>query len=230
MGDGFTCLIPFYNEGDKVLSVVGAASKVSLINQIVCIDGGSTDNTSALISKKYPKVDLVTLKEKGGKAEDVDRGLEKATNENILLLDGDLRDVNSSEIENQLGIFIQNPSVDMIILRQRGGNNLLDRIQRKEIIFSGNRIMHRSDLREIMKLKPRGYRLEVVANKYMMDNSKKVFWIKSSIWNLHKIKKWGFLEGMRRSFSMEMDLFLFLGPIEYFRQVFFFCLEEIKLN
>ncbi len=227
--NGLSCIIPFYNEGGNLLSVVGVISQVKGIDQIICVDGGSTDGMSDLLRHKFSNIVLLRLKKKGGKSEDFGEGVKLVTNENIFMLDADLRNLDEKEISSIISKFRSDPLIDVIILRERGGNNWLDRIQRKEIIFSGNRVMKKTDIEEIMKLKPKGYRLEVVMNEYLMSRNKKVYWVDSKIRNVHKIQKWGIVEGMKRSALMELDLFMFLGPINYFREILFFCQKKISV-
>lgn len=226
-GGNFSCIIPFYNEAANILGVVEPVSKVKLVNQTICVDGGSTDGGTLLIKKTFPHVKLVRIERKSGKSENVIKGLESVVNDQIIILDADLKNVTSREIEDLLHKFQADRSIDVLIIKVGGGNNWFDRIQRKEIIFSGNRIVKRDDLAAVARLRPQGYRLEVEMNRYLERKHKKVVWAESQIKNVHKIKKWGFMEGMKRSVGMEVDLLLFLGPIEYARQVLFFAWDRV---
>ncbi len=97
-----SCIIPFYNEGKQVLKVISAVKKVKSINEIICVDDGSTDNASLLIQQDFPELILLHSFKNEGKAEAVTKGLRKVTSENLLLLDGDLQNLLPGEIEKAL--------------------------------------------------------------------------------------------------------------------------------
>lgn len=40
----FSCIIPFYNKGGSLLSILTVFSHISYIKQIICVDDGSTNN------------------------------------------------------------------------------------------------------------------------------------------------------------------------------------------
>ena len=83
------CIIPFFNEGSKVLCVVESILKVKNIYRIIVIDDGSNDKTSYLTLKtKFPQVVSIRLKINQGKANAVKEGLKYVKNNYIILLMG----------------------------------------------------------------------------------------------------------------------------------------------
>lgn len=223
----FSCIIPFYNEGNRVLGVLSEISKVKLITQIICVDDGSTDDISTLIKKLLPNVVVIRLSNNRGKAEAVFEGLGKAAHQNILLLDGDLQNIIPSEIENALRLYCEDQSIDMIILKVKGDNLIIDSLLRKYIFQGGNRILKKSDLMKIVKLKPMGYQLEVATNQYMMDNHKRVLWTNCSAFNLHKTHKYLYTTGLTRDFQMDVSIISHLGIINYLKQMLLFCRNKL---
>ena len=85
-----TCLIPFFNEGPRVLNVIKAVKKCKYINQIVCVDDGSEDNAAYTLYEKYPEVTLVRLVNNRGKAAAIRAGLDHVKNDTLVLLDADI--------------------------------------------------------------------------------------------------------------------------------------------
>lgn len=224
----FTCIIPFYNETENILSVIDVLKKISSINQIICVDDASANNIPKMIKDQFPKVTLITLPVNLGKAESVFEGAKLSKNEAIFLIDADLINVKSEEINKALNKYSEDPSIDMIIMKNYGPNRIMDSIFRNDIFLSGKRILKKTDLLKIKLDKPSGYQLEVAINDYMLRNSKNVCWIENSAINPHKVQKFGFSEGMLRDLKMEISLVSFIGIRKYLQQILFFCREEIK--
>lgn len=215
------CIVPFYNEGERVVAVVRALSLVPLIGNIICVDDGSTDHV------KIPNATLLRLPRNIGKSQAVFAGLQKVRSKHILLFDADLLGVAPKDIKNAIDKY--DSSLDMLILRAHGEKRyaLIDSVFRNYIIQGGNRILKTSDLREVEKLYPIGYQLEVAINKYMMDHKKSVAWTPISALNLHKTRKFSFFSGWRKDLAMDREIMSYLGPIKRLQQILFFCRRKI---
>src|SRR3712207_243240 len=74
-GKGLSCLIPFYNEGERIIKTLEVLNRIDGISQILCVDDGSTDHMADVIYEMFPSVTLLRLAENGGKAEAVRQGL-----------------------------------------------------------------------------------------------------------------------------------------------------------
>lgn len=225
--DGFSCIVPFYNEGKTVVGVVSALLKVKEISQIVCVDDGSTDGVSATIKTKFPDVDLVVLEKNGGKTHAIASGLKRVKCNNILMMDGDLKKIKPREISDAIAAYKNNKELDMLIMRNLGPN-MIDILIRVDIFLSGKRILKKKDLLKILKERPEGYQIEVAINNYMMENGKKVGWVKNSAFNPHKVGKFGLIKGMTKDFKMGYSMIAYTGPIGYLKQILLFCWKEIK--
>lgn len=224
----FCCIIPFYNEGENVLSVIAAFLKVKYVDQIVCVDDGSTDGIHKEVTKKFSKINLVRLNKNIGKAGAVFASLEKAKNEKIILFDADLKNVKSKDIEKAIEKFEERGDLDMLILKIRGTNMITDEALRKFIFQGGNRIMFKRDLQKVQSLNPTGYQLEVAINKFMINNNKNYRWIKFSAFNPHKSRKSNFWKGLLADFKMNNQIISYLGIKDYLKQMFLFGRGELK--
>lgn len=224
--ENYTCIIPFYNETQQLLSIVESVLKVASINQVILVDDGSTNDISEEVIKRYKDVKLIKLPKNLGKSKAVKAGLEKATNNHVLMLDADYKNVESKELETIIGQYTTS-GVDMLLLKVMGGNNWLDRTLRKETLFTGFRILKRSDLENVFKLNPKGYQLEVAINEYMINNDKRVAWLPTKVLNVHKSQKWGFLNGIIKSMAMEISILNYLGARRFFKQVTSFATNKL---
>jgi glycosyltransferase involved in cell wall biosynthesis len=224
----FTCIIPIYNEQKSTLSLVETLRGIDSINEIICIDSCSENDTADMVKKSFPEIKLIKMVKNLGKAEAVFKGTESATNEDILLMDADLININAEEIKKALSAYAKDKTIDMIIMKNYGPNRLMDSIFRNDIFLSGKRILKKTELLKIKLDNPSGYQLEVAINDYMLRNSKNVYWIENSAINPHKVQKFGFAEGMLKDLKMEISLVSFVGVRKYLQQILFFCRREIK--
>ena len=220
-----TCLIPFFNEHSRILKVLDQVARVEALDQIVCVDDGSTDETAELITKHYPSIKLISNPKNLGKTETIKVGLEHSQGTYILLLDADLRNLNYQEIENAVVKIQDNGGIDMIILR-RINAPLIIKLNRGDILLSGERILKKKDLEKILqdgKDKPRGFQLEFAINKYMMANHKNVYWMPSSALNTYPMYKRGFLKGLYLTLAMQTNILRYIGLKNFILQELFFC-------
>lgn len=221
-----SCLIPFHNERDRILSVLAVASRVQELSPIICVDDGSTDGGGSLVAGHFPGVTSVRLKQNQGKTAAVRRGMSLVDSEYVCLLDADLRSLTATEIGAALQKMLSDPSIDMIILR-RVNAVLSSRIIRGDVLFSGERILRTHDLEQVLNRDPEAYQLEIAINQYMMDRGKQVYWMPSSAQNTFKVEKSGWLAGLEREMSMMKSLIDFGGMGTYVKQVVDFARERV---
>lgn len=225
-----TCIVPFYNEGERLNDVISELAKVNNIDEIICVDDCSQTrfrvHDSWFRVRKKNKIHFVRLKKHSGKAQTIQNGLKQGKGEYIFLCDADVRGLKHEEIEKAIGTMIGNPTIDMILL-SRVNAKLESKWIRADTIFSGERILKRKDLVEVFKMNPHGYQIEIAINKYMMDRKKSVFWMPSSGVNTFKRNKLGsWLQGTIKEQEMHLNMMKFVGFFNYWKQVFFFCRNQ----
>lgn len=209
----FSCIIPFYNEGPTLLEIIEVISKSKFVNQIIVVDDGSTNDLYKSL-EGVKDIEFIRSRVNQGKARAVKIGVDKAKNEDILMMDADFHDLTLQELERILELF-SSSNLDMLLLKVGGGNNWLDRVLRKEVLFTGFRVLKKSDLEKVFRSNPQGYQLEVAINEYMLLSKKKVAWMPTSVTNIHKSQKWGLVNGNIKSFQMELSILIYLGPINF---------------
>lgn len=84
-----TCVIPAYNEEARIGAVLSAVLGHPLIDEVLVIDDGSADATSAVV-RGFPAARLITLGRNGGKTAALARGFAETASPLILLIDADL--------------------------------------------------------------------------------------------------------------------------------------------
>jgi glycosyltransferase involved in cell wall biosynthesis len=220
------CIIPFFNEEPRVFSVLDSVLNVKGIGKIIAVDDGSTDKRAYSKMQSFnPRVIAVRLETNGGKAAAVKAGLEYAGAQNVLLLDADLTNIKTNELENAINLMEVNSQIDMIILRRVEDNTSLPWL-RQDIVTSGQRLLRRDDLVRIFENNISGYQLEVAINAYMIRNHKRVYWMPFSIHGPWRTQKWSRKDSLKQVARSARNYLkpIFLRDIVW--QSLFFCREQ----
>lgn len=221
-----TCIVPFRNEKERIGEVLTHLLKAKNISEIICVDGVSTDGGSEYIRTHFPSVQLITLKENVGKTGTVQEGLKVAKGEYILFFDADLKGVIPQEVDAVLETVLNDASIDMVVF-SRNTPRLITKLNRFDLIYTGERILRKSDLLKILKEGVSQFQLEIAINTFMMRNKKNIFYFSASHINLPKSGKFGFIAGVIEDLKMFWQVCSF-DPINYFLQTFFFCRTELQ--
>ncbi len=134
-------LIPAFNEARVIEASVRrvlASTQVSL--EVIVIDDGSKDNTSAIVSRMFgqdPRVQLLTLRN-GGKARALNEGLKHARGDIIIALDADTQ--FEPETIAKLARWFADPAIGAVAGNAMVGNrhNLVTRWQAVEYVTAQN--------------------------------------------------------------------------------------------
>lgn len=219
----YSCIIPFYNEEKTGMNSLKEVSKIKKLEKIVCVDDGSTDNSSKIIKKNYPEFELIRLNKNKGKTEAIRQGLKKIKTKYVVLIDADLKNLKSKEIKEAIEKS-ERKNPDMIILKRIKAPFHI-KLFRLNTLLSGERIIRTRYLREILKGDCQNYQIEVAINDYMLRKNKKVYWAPNSGENVlrknkGKIKK-------RPYFKMYIKLLAYTGIVPALKQIALFCKKKI---
>jgi peptidoglycan-N-acetylglucosamine deacetylase len=136
-----TVMIPAYNEEMVIERAVrGVLASTDVRIEVIVIDDGSADRTSAIVRETFaedPRVRLLTL-ENGGKARALNRGLELATGEIVIALDADTQ-FEPTTIA-RLARWFGDPNLGAVAGNAKVGNrvNLITKFQAVEYITAQN--------------------------------------------------------------------------------------------
>lgn len=219
-----TLLIPFFNEGDRILKVLEQLTKIKEIDHIICVDDGSTDNMHKEVLKNYD-IQVIRSSQNRGKSAAIRLGIVNVEDEWVFLSDADLCQINIEEFRTACQ-FIKNGRADMIILRRMKAPWFV-KFDRGDILFSGERILKASALKEILKKEVENYQLEIAINQWMLDHQKIVYWLPSSVANTYKFQKLGLVKGLTKEFKMWYNLIDYIGLRNYVNQIRTFAVETI---
>jgi len=116
--------IPTCNEADNIQNVVGTFKKAfidtyKLVDELVVIDGGSTDGTIELAKKAGAKVFLgeKCLSEHGayfGKGEDLWKSLHILNGDIVVWVDADIKNIHPKFVYGLIGPILKNPEIHYV--------------------------------------------------------------------------------------------------------------------
>lgn len=223
----FTCIIPFFNERDRILTVLKAVDQIRGIDEIICADDGSTDDTADIVKRHYPHVLTVYNKRNLGKTDAVKSALKQAKGKYILLLDADLQNLHKTELEKAVATVNRDKKLDMMILR-RINSPFGVKVPFYDVLLCGQRILRKDDLLKTLDLyQPHGYELEIALNQYMVENHKNVCIMPISFINTGSMKKMGIVRGIYKNIYMPFKLVLgYIGLTDTIKQLLFFYGKE----
>jgi glycosyltransferase involved in cell wall biosynthesis len=174
------CVIPAYNEGDIIERTIDNLKKIQLIDEIVVVNDGSTDNTMDVVNNL--NVTAIDLGKNYGKGYGMKRAIDTLDYDYIAFVDGDVGDT-SIQVESLI-LPVLEGKTDVTIAKFssasiKGGFGLVKKLAKKGVYFytkkeidtslSGQRVYKR-EVVEKMDYIPDRYGIEVAMTIQTFNN------------------------------------------------------------
>ena len=178
-----TAVIPVYNEEKTIGGVLNALTSSNKINEIIVVNGASTDTTPIIIRKflkhKNPRIKVINLKNReGGKGAAVKAAAKRIKSGVVMLFDADLIGLGKEHIEQLLEPIARGQAAMVIGLRDKG-NAVSNMIMPYFPLTGGERAFVSKVFHQIMKTPLiEGWGLEAVMNDYCRKKKLKVAKVK----------------------------------------------------
>jgi GT2 family glycosyltransferase len=217
-----TCIIPAYNEANRIAEVLKVALDHPSLSEIIMVDDGSTDGTAEQALKAsalYGHFQLIRHETNRGKSSAIATGIEEATGDLLLFLDSDLKGLGLQEISALIKPVTEGDA-DVALSLRRNAPRLWHWLGVDYI--SGERIMPRSLLsahtETIRNL--RGFGLEVFLNTLWIQQNLRLSVVEwPAVKSTPKWQKLGWLRGALADVNMLADMFATVGPTVALRQI-----------
>ncbi|MDP3059021.1 MAG: glycosyltransferase [bacterium] len=161
-------VIPAFNEQMTIGQVVAVAKSCSLVNEVVVVSDGSTDDTVAEATKAGARV--LAMKENVGKGGAMKIGIDNTDSDVVLFLDADLIGLTKQQVSLLLApVLAGEVSVSIGIFAH--GRIMTDFAQMITPFLSGQRAITRKLLNEIPDFSDSGWGVEVALSRYIEENN-----------------------------------------------------------
>ncbi len=111
-----TAITCVFNEEKTIRNVIESVSESLIVDEIIIVNDGSTDNTKKIIEelKKNIEITDIHLKKNKGKGYAMAVGVENATNEIIVFIDADQTKIISGYIDQMINPLLKK-QCDMVL-------------------------------------------------------------------------------------------------------------------
>lgn len=164
-------IIPAYDEQETIGSVVAVLVDHPLVDEVIVVSDGSSDNTAEIARSCGARV--VELPENMGKGAAMQAGLSLTAAEVVLFLDADLIGLKAEHVDRMLGPVLDG-SATMAVGVFGGGRGPTDFAQQIAPFLSGQRAMKRTVLEDLDDMADSGYGVEMALTRYMRRNRQTV--------------------------------------------------------
>ena len=192
-----TAVICAFNEEKTISGVIIAALKSKLINEVVVVNDGSTDNTGwEILQFKYElRLRFIDLPRNMGKGYAMATGVENATGELIVFLDADITGLNSRHISNMV-LPVFRGKTDMV-LGQPSETYVHNSINPFKV-FTGERVLLKSDLNPFLdEIRYSRFGVETYINLYYGAHGKRIEYVKlNNLFHPIKFQKVSFFKAI----------------------------------
>ncbi len=103
-----SAIVPVFNEEKTVAGVIEVLLKNPLINEVICINDGSTDKTLMVLEDYKDKIQLINFDKNKGKSYALVEGIKRAKGEIVSFFDADLTNLSDGHINTLLEPVLEN--------------------------------------------------------------------------------------------------------------------------
>jgi GT2 family glycosyltransferase len=213
---GITAIVAAYNEEKTIGDVLRALTNNPLINEVIVVSDGSTDDT-VQISRGFD-VRTIALRENRGKGFAMRVGVDYASNDILFFVDGDMCNVTERTIESLILPVLRDECEMNIGVRHRGP--MLDFLHLKMQcgpVLSGIRVMKRGVFERVPPQYQERFKIEAALNCFCSRAGfRQQHTIIYDLRHVTKESKRGLADGLVARWDMSSEVFLLLFDLYVF--------------
>ena len=137
-----SAIVPVFNEEKTISKVVNTLLKNNLIDEVICINDGSTDTSIDILNQYKGKIEIIDLQKNQGKGSALSAGIKQAKGEVVAFIDADLTNLSDDHIRELLTPILNSSARGVIGYPASITGNLLNPLSN----FSGERAYYKKDL------------------------------------------------------------------------------------
>ena len=163
-----SAIIPALNEEETISQIIQVLVSVDLLDEVIVVCDGCTDNTGRLAKEAGAKV--IELAQNIGKGGAMMIGVRAARNDVILFLDADLIGLNEEAVINLVTPVLEGHA-DMTVGTFEKGRVATDFAQTVAPFLSGQRAVKRSLLEGMSDLDASRFGVEIALTRFAVENN-----------------------------------------------------------
>jgi esterase/lipase/glycosyltransferase involved in cell wall biosynthesis len=194
-------IIPAFNEGERIANVLKVLTRTKIIDEIIVIDDGSSDNTE----KESKKFNITFLKNSRnrGKAYSMARGVKTSKADILFFCDADLKGLTESIINSIITPVLHNEYEMFIGLRA----NKMQQAVKAFALLSGERALTRNLWDTLPIFYKNKFRIETGLNLYAKYHGNGYSYnLFKNYFQTLKEEKYGFMKGSINRWKMNFDV------------------------
>lgn len=199
-------IIPAYNEATRIVGVLQAVKGASIPSEIIVVDDGSADETTAAAST-VPGVKVLTLPKNVGKGGAMAAGVAATKAEIVMFVDADLQGLESHHVDQIAAPMVRN-ECDMCVGVFRGGKKIGSNAAMVVTPFlSGQRAMKRELFESIPHIAEVRFGVEIEITEAVRKKRAKVKRVSlKGVSNCFKEEKMGVIKGFQARTKMYREI------------------------
>ena len=164
-----SAIVPVFNEEQTVSGVIETLLKNPLIDEVICINDGSTDDSLKKLKNFKNRIQIISLRKNKGKGFALAKGIKNANGKIVLFIDADLVNLSDAHLEKLLNP-ISNKEIKAV-LGYPTKNEYFPEIFSK---LTGERVYYRKDLiPHLVKMSQTRFGVEVFLNSLFKEKETK---------------------------------------------------------
>lgn len=214
-----SCIIPAYNEEDRITNVLQIVTTHPLIDEVIVVNDASKDSTLEKI-KFFNNITIIEHQENKGKSNAIYSGLQKAQGEFVLFVDADLLGLTEQNITDIIEPVVKGEADVTISLR--GNTPLFWRAIGLDYI-SGERTLPRKLILDHAHHLPSlpGFGLEVFMNRILIKNNCRIKVVKwQKVHSPYKRGGYGIIKNIKGNIHMGIQVLKTISIFEASSQVY----------
>lgn len=171
-----TAIICVLNEEKTIRNVILSISKSLIVNEIIVVNDGSTDNTERIIKDLKQQIDIIdiNLPKNKGKGYAMAIGVEYAKSEIIVFVDADQIIIPSNYVYQMVVSLLRN-KCDMVLGYSTA--NILGKEVNPLKILTGERVLFKKDIEPILdRMKESRFGVETLLYLYYISDGKSILY------------------------------------------------------
>lgn len=203
-----SAIVPVFNEEKTVAGVIEVLLKNPLINEVICINDGSTDKTLIVLQDYKDKIQLIDFNKNKGKSYALVEGIKKAKGEIVTFFDADLTNLSDDHIKTLLEPILEKKFKAVLGYPSNG---------RVPDVFSnltGERAYYRKDLvPHLEKMAKTRFGVEIFLNNLFSEEETKKIPLKK-LRSLYKYEKRNLTNAFKEYLSEAVEIAQEIGKRE----------------